>query len=187
MFTIPCGNRVALAQYETTGKSWRTDGDWLRVFPNLIPEAPSDPCAVVAAGGGWLERGFIANWTRAGDIVWLTHCPPPQLEEGDIACKGAPAFQDEHGAVPVMPWVVFDGETEWWYESLPPEYDALPSFALRDGRSLGLRLQEGWRPEDEVARFGRTVVLAADDWQHLDETYGLVRHGESGSISAVRP
>ena len=182
VFTIPCGDQVGLAQYEATGLHWRTEGDWVRVLPTLFDSVPSDVCSEFDGRRGWLEHGFLGNWTSFKDMIWLTHCAAP-ARAGDIACKSPPALLED-GRV-VQPWVVFNGTGERWYEVLPEEFDDLPDMGLRDGRSLHSRLASGWLPRDDVAEFGRSCRLSDADWAFLGETRQLAVEGEPGSRTAT--
>jgi hypothetical protein len=155
----------------------------VRVLPALYDSVPSDVCSEFSARLGWLEHGFLRNWTSFKDMVWLTQCGAPSRAEGDVACKSPPAFLEDGRAV--SPWVVFDGTSERWYEVLPEEHDDLPDMGLRDGRSLQLRLKSGWLPSDDVAQFGRACRLSDDEWQFLAETRHLAVEGEPGSRIAT--
>lgn len=186
VFVIPCGTSLGLAQLEARGQHWRTDGDWVRVLPDLFEALPDDVCAEFVLGGerGWLERGFLKNWVWAGDMAWVAHCAARRTGS-IVAAKLHPTFTED-GRV-ITPWIVFDGSRELWFDILPEKYDDLPSMALKDGRTLCERIGSGWTPRHEVQSFGRACPLRDDDWEYMAMTRNLEVSGLPGRrIGMVR-
>jgi hypothetical protein len=164
VYEIPCPDgRVGLgrlvARFESESEAgWRFAGDWLEFLPDVHDRVPEEPCVAFEPTGvvGWLEHGFVENWLRFRDIVWVGRCPlEVALDWRTFRAKQSPTWSRD-GAV-VSTWLVVQGDQEWLYESLPPECDDLPSLALRDGRSLGPRVMAGWRPRYKVDEWGRQV------------------------------
>jgi hypothetical protein len=170
VFTIACpSGRIGLAQYAAVGVHWQTSEDWLRVNPVLFDEPPSDPCAHFGDDAEtWLERCFLNNLIRFKDVEFLASCPAPSLDPLRLAGKSTPLC-DMAGRI-VDPWhVVVEGEQEHWFQSLPPEFDDLPSLGITIGNTLGRRLDEGWTPRREVGEFGRVAVVGQQLPLHLQD------------------